>query len=112
MQIGAMATISVSEDWWTLAEAGAGPVAEALGVGVPTLLAASAALLAFVSAVAVGLAISRRGRVAGGCPWKRDAFRPETRFRRWVCATCGVDAYTVTGRPPRECKRASRPSGL
>ena len=42
----------------------------------------------------------------------RGGFRSGTRLRRRVCAACGTEAYTLGRRPPRECKRVSRPVGL
>lgn len=46
------------------------------------------------------------------CRWKRDGSRQGASLTRYVCATCGVDAYTSDGRAPRQCKRAYRDGGL
>jgi hypothetical protein len=38
------------------------------------------------------------------CQWQRRPWG-RTRITRWECGACGVDAFTSTGRSPRECKR-------
>ena len=46
------------------------------------------------------------------CRWKRDRARPRAGMARWACATCGVDAFSRDGRPPKECKRGLKEAGL
>ena len=83
------------------------------GVGADIVVAVAVSAVVFLATLTVGLvATRRRRRSASACRWKRDGFRSETRLRRWVCAACGTDAYTLSRRPPRECKRAGRPVGL
>ena len=59
---------------------------------------------------------SRRASVGGGdesCRWKKDHWwRPFSKFDRWICRECGVDAYTRDRRPPKECKRILRERAL
>jgi hypothetical protein len=50
--------------------------------------------------------------VVSGCGWRRDGYRPGTRFMRWMCVECGLEGYTRDESPPRECKRALRRSSL
>lgn len=38
------------------------------------------------------------------CRWQRDAQSGHS-LERWRCKNCGVDAFTATGKPPKECKR-------
>lgn len=40
------------------------------------------------------------------CRWSRapDTHRT-SHLERWLCESCGVDAYSTDGRPPKECKR-------
>jgi len=44
----------------------------------------------------------RRGQE---CIWREDRLRKTATSTRWICSTCGIDAYTQDGRPPKECKR-------
>lgn len=46
------------------------------------------------------------------CHWKLDPTRKDGALKRYVCATCGVDAYTAKDQPPRKCLRSARPSSL
>lgn len=46
------------------------------------------------------------------CRWKRDPTHKGADLQRFVCARCGVDGFTTDGRPPRQCKRALRSTGL
>jgi hypothetical protein len=74
-----------------------------------TAAAAAAAVALFFAWLALRALLRRRAR---RCPWRRDALRAGTRLERWVCADCGVDAFTADGRPPKECKRALRSARL
>ncbi|MCI4661106.1 MAG: hypothetical protein MRY63_04695 [Neomegalonema sp.] len=49
------------------------------------------------------------GRLLSGraCKWRRDPTRRLGEQQRYVCATCGVDAYSARG-APRQCKRNLR----
>ena len=46
------------------------------------------------------------------CIWRQDLFRNTRTNTRWTCSTCGVEAYTQDGRPPKECKRDLGPAPL
>ena len=46
------------------------------------------------------------------CVWRKDPRRKGENLERWVCTTCGVDAYSGTGGPPNECKRQFRDGRL
>jgi len=88
-------------------------LAAPFGVRSEIVVAVGVSAVVFVATLILGLVVTRRGRCsAATCRWKRDGFRPETRLRRWACTACGVEAYTLGRRPPRVCKRASRPLGL
>ncbi len=78
------------------------------------LLAAAAGTAAFALTLLGGwLALRALRRPGSGrCHWRRAAQRPETALRRWVCADCGVDAWSAGRSPPRECKRSLRPAAL
>lgn len=43
-------------------------------------------------------------QASSSCRWQRDA-ESENSLERWRCENCGVDAFTSTGKPPKECKR-------
>ena len=48
-------------------------------------------------------------KIKPDCHWIRDKRRPEYLARtRWICATCGVDAFT-DGKPPENCHSAAKP---
>ncbi|MCI4666067.1 MAG: hypothetical protein MRY74_15230 [Neomegalonema sp.] len=49
---------------------------------------------------------------ATACRWRKDPRRTGGELDRWICAKCGVDAYTATGRAPDGCKRHLRSGGL
>jgi len=57
-----------------------------------------------------------RARLPGGllrrCKWRRQGFRPNTRFAHWVCVRCAAGAYTRDARPPRTCQRHNREAQL
>lgn len=40
----------------------------------------------------------------GGCQWRADG-QKNASFRRWRCASCGVEAYSSTGKAPDQCKK-------
>lgn len=44
----------------------------------------------------------RRGQ---DCIWREDRLRKGATSTRWICSTCGIEAYTRDGRPPKACKR-------
>lgn len=46
------------------------------------------------------------------CRWRRDASQKGGSLTRYVCAECGVDAYTSEARAPRRCLRGARPGSL
>lgn len=46
------------------------------------------------------------------CRWRLDKRREGVISTRWTCTTCGVEAYTPSEKPPRECKRGLRPASL
>jgi hypothetical protein len=66
------------------------------------------------------VASRRAGRSASALPWTRRGCRwrvdkrrnPAVSLRRWVCADCGVEAYSADGKAPKECKRALRDARL
>lgn len=55
--------------------------------------------------------LRRRARSRRACRWKKDT-RRRAGSERWQCMACGVDAFTRSGRPPRECKRLLRETRL
>lgn len=60
-------------------------------------------------AAAFGAATPSRGE----CRWRQDKRRhPSINLKRWTCTTCGVEAYSADGSPPKECKRALRDARL
>ncbi|MFT3973455.1 MAG: hypothetical protein QM699_08400 [Amaricoccus sp.] len=102
-----MTATDFADKWLSHAETAVRAAARALGVDVSIVLAAACALV-----LAAGFAVRRRARARTRCRWKRGGFRHGTNLRHWICADCGVDAYTTTDRVPKECKRALRPVGL
>jgi hypothetical protein len=109
----------MADKWLDTVVRPAEPLAVALGIERPEiLLGLGVSLLAFGMVLAVGLLLlGRRGLCppavhCTSCRWTWGQWRAGTRFCRWQCATCGVEAYTMTKRPPRECKRTSRPGSL
>jgi len=46
------------------------------------------------------------------CRWSPEGGPEATRLTRWVCAACGVEAFTTGSRAPRECKRGLRGPAL
>lgn len=46
------------------------------------------------------------------CRWRLDPTQKGQERQRYVCRHCGADAFTTDGRPPRNCMRAARPTGL
>lgn len=47
------------------------------------------------------------------CRWKKNKeARVRLGFVAWRCKTCGVEAFSSDGRPPKECKKSLRQSGL
>lgn len=42
------------------------------------------------------------------CRWKTDARQRGGTLTRWRCRTCGAEAYSQDGKPPKECKKALR----
>ena len=46
-----------------------------------------------------------RSKRPRGCRWKRvrGDFRPP--FTQWRCKECGVEAYSIDKKPPKECKK-------
>ncbi len=47
---------------------------------------------------------SRRNR----CRWKKDRNGGRGSLNRFVCKTCGVDAFVKGNKPPRECKKITK----
>ena len=45
------------------------------------------------------------------CKWRQDPVKKHDLLQRYICTTCGVDAFTSDGNPPRVCRRNSRQSG-
>lgn len=39
------------------------------------------------------------------CRWAADQRMQGGRYGRYVCAACGAEAFTSTGRPPPDCRR-------
>ena len=52
--------------------------------------------------------IHRRPRKT--CKWRKNGGKAG--LRQWRCTVCGVDAFSQDRKPPRECKRMLRPTGL
>lgn len=53
-----------------------------------------------------------RRRRSRDCRWKKDRRRHGTALIRWQCVACGVDAFTIDGKPPKQCKREFRETRL
>ena len=56
--------------------------------------------------------VTRTGKNGRTCKWARDPVKRDGGMERWQCRTCGVDAFTTSGKPPVECKRALREAQL
>jgi len=52
----------------------------------------------------------KKGR--SGCRWRRDGPLEETRFVRWICVECQVEAFSATKDPPVDCKRYLQGGGV
>ncbi|MEQ9041459.1 MAG: hypothetical protein RIE24_24310 [Silicimonas sp.] len=58
------------------------------------------------------LPVTRTGKDGMTCKWYRDKVKRDGTLQRWQCRTCGVDAFTHDGKPPKECKRGLREAQL
>jgi hypothetical protein len=56
--------------------------------------------------------VTRKGKNGATCKWYKDSIRRDGTLERWQCRTCGVDAFTSDGAPPKECKRDLRETQL
>jgi len=50
------------------------------------------------------------GQSRRDCIWGQDRSARRRRRTRWICATCGAQAFTQDGRPPKDCKRGLGPA--
>lgn len=76
-------------------------------------LAIGAGILLMTIALLASKPFRSRTRRSLSCRWIPDRLQQKRDgLKRWICAECGVDAYTTGRRPPRECKRALRPPPL
>lgn len=75
------------------------------GMAIPFDLA----LLAMLGVALVVLLLAYRKLGARGgaskCGWRR-ADRRGSSLQKWVCRSCGAEAYSTDRRPPKECKRS------
>jgi len=53
-----------------------------------------------------------RPRRKRACRWKIDQRRRAGQLDRWLCLTCGQDAFTSDCKPPKDCKRHLREAKL
>ncbi len=55
----------------------------------------------------LGLVV-RQGKAGATCKWRKDKVKRGGTLERWQCKTCGVDAFSHDGKPPKDCKRNLR----
>ncbi|MEO0914296.1 MAG: hypothetical protein AAFY59_15130 [Pseudomonadota bacterium] len=46
------------------------------------------------------------------CRWRPVGFRNSETSTRWVCTKCNSEVFSTDGKPPKLCKRDSRPTSL
>ncbi|MEI4484697.1 hypothetical protein V8J36_00710 [Frigidibacter sp. MR17.14] len=84
------------------------PATGDIGDWLPLVLAGCAVLALLVWAI--GRLSRRRGP---GCRWRRDATgRRLDSLAAWRCRRWGAEAFTASGRAPRDCRRDLRPRPL
>jgi hypothetical protein len=64
------------------------------------------------AAAAAPAVVPSGGAGRDACTWRFDRRRHGVALQRWTCTSCGVEAFTQDERPPKDCKRALRPTAL
>ena len=73
-----------------------------LSASIPIYLClASLMLFGFVTIV-----FKRRNRNRSNCEWRKTKIQTVGSLTQYECKTCGVEAFTANGKPPKDCKRS------
>jgi hypothetical protein len=80
-------------------------------IDVPESVAAFMLAMALLAVLYLAIRVLHPAR-RRKCKWRRQEKRSRRTLSKYRCRTCGVEAFTATGKPPVDCKKGLKPKPL